>query len=50
LEGKSIGLEQKKKKLQWFGEPKCKIGFKVAHFLVSFVFFIVFKTFVAQIL
>jgi len=53
LEGKPIGPEQKKisfKESSWFGEPKCKLGFKVAHFLGIFVFFIVLKTFIAQIL
>jgi len=42
LKGKPIGPEQKKnsfKESSWFGEPKCKLGFKVAHFLVFFFFF-----------
>jgi hypothetical protein len=41
LEGKPIGLNPKKIKIKensWFGEPKCKIRFKVTHFFVFNLF------------
>jgi hypothetical protein len=45
---------KKKKKLKgkspWFGEPKCKLQFKVAHFFVFCFFHYLKKILVAQIL